>query len=440
VSMVLAPAPAPAFPRAVAKRKPRTLEERQLRRAQLAWGLLFLNVLTFSVQPIIVPIPHAVGQILTQGALPAALLVALTANPKMRIRPNVFLNLCSLLAVLTVMTSVRLVGLGTVYRASRLVGFLVVLWLLTPWWGSREMVLVRAQIRVLVAILVSVLLGLAISPHKAYLLDAGAKRLSGAIWPMEATAVGHYTAELTGLALLLWVCRIWGRRQALLVVVPSSLALFLTHTRTALLAMIVALVIAGLSLLAGSRRVRRLFATVIVLGVTVTLPASPFVASWLQRGETTGQVSDLSGRTVVWPEVLSEPRPELNKLLGSGLTNDGVVGAANPANDGLPIDSSWLATYQNQGLVGDILQGMSLLALLMLSLLRPRGPARAIAIFLLVFCLISSFTETGMGEASAYLLDLTLAASLLVAPLAARAGRLVQRGPLAQTGFSTANS
>jgi hypothetical protein len=54
--------------------------------------------------------------------------------------------------------------------------------------------------------------------------------------------------------------------------------------------------------------------------------------------------------------------------------------------------------------------------LLFIALTRPRGPARALALFLIAYCFLASFTETGMGEASPYLLDLTLAASLLAVP------------------------
>jgi O-antigen/teichoic acid export membrane protein len=414
----------PVVPRR-ATRKPRTLEQVRLRRVQIVWALLFLNVLTFTVQPIVLPIPHIVGQLLTQGALGVAFVLALTINPKVKLRPNFFLGIYSLLAVTTLMMSVRFVSLGTVYRASRLVGFIAVLWLITPWWGRRDLLLVRVQVRFLIGILASVLLGLAISPHKAYVLNAGARRLYGAIWPMQSTAIGHYTAELTGLAILLWLCKVWDPKRALIVAVPAVVALLLCHTRTAMLAMLVALVVAALSLFAGSRRVRRTFAAVLILGVGVALPLSPLVSSWVQRGETTAQVHDLSGRTLAWQVVFSEPRPEVNKILGSGMTNGGVVGAADPSDDGLPIDSSWVATYQNQGLLGDILEGVSFLVLLTVALLRPRGPARAMAIFLIVYCLISAFAETGMGDASSFLLDLALAASLLLAPLA-RPRRRVQ--------------
>jgi hypothetical protein len=86
----------------------------------------------------------------------------------------------------------------------------------------------------------------------------------------------------------------------------------------------------------------------------------------------------------------------------------------SPGVNGLPIDSSWVSTYQNQGIVGWVIEGIIFLVLILTALLRPRGPTRALALFLIAYSLFSSYTETGMGEPSIYLLDLTLAASLLV--------------------------
>jgi multisubunit Na+/H+ antiporter MnhF subunit len=88
-------------------------------------------------------------------------------------------------------------------------------------------------------------------------------------------------------------------------------------------------------------------------------------------------------------------------------------GLSNNSFDGLPIDDSWLSIYQDQGIFGDVLCGAILLSLLLIAAFRPRGPTRALALFLLVYCLIASFTETGLGQASTYMLDLTIAASLL---------------------------
>ena len=177
--------------------------------------------------------------------------------------------------------------------------------------------------------------------------------------------------------------------------------------------------VACFSLFTTSRRVRRVLATASIVAVVVLVPLAPLLSNWLVRGQTTSQLSNLSGRTKVWPLVLSEPRPETNKIFGSGLSNGSVIGQ-NAAVNGLPIDSSWIATYQDQGIVGVVLEAVMFLVLLGMALVRPRGPARALALFLIVYCLFASFTETGMGEASTYLLDLTVAASLLVIPIAGR--------------------
>jgi len=406
-------------PRIALRRAKTSAEDKRLHRVWVVWALLFFNVLSFATMPTVVPIPHKVGQAMTQGALVAAFVLALTVNPKVRIRPNLFLGLYSVLAIVSLAMSIRFIGIGTTYRAIRLIGFVVVLWLLTPWWGRRDLVLLRSQLRFLVVVLVSIGLGLLISPHKALAVNFGSRRLSGAIWPIPATQVAHYMAELAGLTLLMSLCGLVTRRRAILVVVPSIVALVATHTRTAIIGMVIALVVACLSLVTTNRRVRRVLATTCVVAVIVLVPLAPLISNWLVRGQTTSQLTDLSGRTKVWPLVLSEPRPETNKIFGSGLSNASVIGL-NPAVNGLPIDSSWIATYQDQGVVGVVLEAVMFLVLLGMALLRPRGPARAMALFLIVYCLFASFTETGMGEASTYLLDLTVAASLLVIPSTAR--------------------
>ncbi len=126
-------------------------------------------------------------------------------------------------------------------------------------------------------------------------------------------------------------------------------------------------------------------------------------------GESSQSLTNLTGRTNVWTAVLSQPRTEANTFLGYGLSNDGF--------DGLPIDSSWLSTYQDQGLVGDVLDGLVLVSLLIAALISPRGPGRAVALFLVVYCAVESFTQTGLGQPSTDILDLTVAMSLLMPPL-----------------------
>lgn len=390
-------------PSARAKHRPRSAEERRLRRLGWVWTFLFIDVLG-SPSGGILGIPHIIGSAMTQGSLVVALVLALSLNPRVWVRPNWFLGLYSVLGITTLMMSVRFVTLGTAYRGFRLIGFLAVIWLITPWWGRLDLVLLRNQVRFVMLILCSVLLGLLLAPYQL----SGGGRLGGVIWPIAATQVAHYAAELMGLTLLLWLCRMISRRSMLVVAVPSFLVLILTHTRTALLAALIGLLVAGLSLFTANRRVRQAFTAMIVV-VAIGLPLSPFIANWLARGESSAELTSLTGRTNSWQLVIAEQRPETNKILGSGLSNDSV--------DGLAIDSSWFSVYQDQGLVGDALVAAMFLLLLLMAALRPRGPTRALALFLIVYCILASFTEDGAGIASQYALDLTIAASLLVTPL-----------------------
>ena len=59
---------------------------------------------------------------------------------------------------------------------------------------------------------------------------------------------------------------------------------------------------------------------------------------------------------------------------------------------------------------------MFLVLLLLLGITHPRGPRRAVALFLVTYCLVASITETGLGDASPYMLELVVAAALLAAP------------------------
>ena len=98
-------------------------------------------------------------------------------------------------------------------------------------------------------------------------------------------------------------------------------------------------------------------------------------------------------------------RAPLNELFGSGLSNI--------SWDGLPIDSTWIGAYLDEGVFGVMLVAALLILLLLSALSDTPGPGRAIAVFLVVYCVFASITETGLGAPSPYLLDLVVAGSLL---------------------------
>jgi len=118
----------------------------------------------------------------------------------------------------------------------------------------------------------------------------------------------------------------------------------------------------------------------------------------------------------VWASIAERDHGTAEEFFGAGL--------GNKSFNGLPIDSNWVATHLELGRVGVALVIAFLLVLFLMAVARPAGPRRAIALFLVVYCVVASFTETGLGDASPYLLDLTVAASLLVSPPRSARGRM----------------
>lgn len=378
-------------------------ERRLKRRVGTIWGLLILNVLSFAPDVSVIPIPASAGKAITQGSLSLALILALVLNPRLKFRPNVFLLLVTLMAAETVMTEFGAqYPLGTGFRVFRYVEFAAVLWLLSPYWGRADMLLVRCHLRAMLWILGSVALGFIVAPGHAM---AGG-RLGGAIWPIDATQVAHYAAITIGMVIIYWFCGQMRGRTTLIIVAFAMIILLLTHTRTALVALVAGLLVGGLSLIAATPRVRRLFVTVAIGAGAAFAAASSAITSWMARGQQSSELTNLSGRMGFWGPLLAYPRTMFQEIFGFGLSN----GSFN----GLPIDSNWMLSYQQQGLFGVVMCAVILVYLLIAASFQSRGFRRAVALFFVIYCLIASFTEDGITDPSPYLLDITVAASLLL--------------------------
>lgn len=376
------------------------------RRVGAAWSLLYLNTMTFVGGTSILHIPGIVGKGIAQGSLPLAILVALTVNPKVKVRPNVFLCLVSLIFADAVLTCIQVHQLGTEFRTFRFAEFTVALWLLTPWWGRRDMLLLRCHLRCLYVALCSVLLGLVVSPSRAFSFDG---RLTGVIWPMLPTQIAQYAAVAVGLTIILWLARLVSGRAALVGVALGVAILILSHTRTALAALVAGLLVAGLSLFTVNARVRKFFMAGAVIVSAAVMTVAGVVITWLARGENTQGLTTLTGRTNFWALVLGTPRDAFQEIFGFGLSNASV--------NGLPIDSNWLAAYMQEGLFGVVVCALILAFLLVAAFFQPPGVRRALALFLVTYCLLASFTEDAFTDVSTYLLELVVAASLLALPL-----------------------
>ncbi|MFD0149347.1 O-antigen ligase domain-containing protein [Streptomyces sp. NPDC055721] len=374
------------------------------------WGLLALNTLGSAGARTVVAIPRSLIQMVTMGALVAAFALALAVNPRARIRPSAFVFLLTLLLVPSVIASVHLeVGFGALFRCFRLALFVGTLWLLSRWWDG-GLTFVRHHIRMYFAVLVLVAVGLAVAPGTA-LPEYYGGRLVGALWPLTPPQIGQYAAVVIGLTVLLLLGRRTSGAGAATVIVPSLVLLAMTHTRTATLGLVIGLVLAIGSLVLTSSAARRFFAWSVLCATVAAVVFSSALRAWFLRGQSQENFSNLTGRAKVWDALLSAPRTAGETVFGTGL--------GDKSFDGLPIDNSWLAVYHEQGLIGVTIVAAIIIVLGGVALLRPPSLPRACAIFLISYCALSSYTEVGLGDASAYLLHLALAASLLVAPATA---------------------
>ncbi|MGH3762035.1 O-antigen ligase family protein [Actinophytocola sp.] len=388
-------------------------EERSPRLVGAVWVLLVINTLGSQGAVTVVPIPRSVTQLVTMGALVVAFGLALVLNPRVRLRPSALLLQLSLLTVVSVISSAQLEsGYGAFFRCGRLAMFLATLWLLTRWWDDATR-LARHHIRAIGAVLLTVVAGMVIAPGKAF-PEFYSGRLVGAVWPMTPPQIGFYSATVIGLTVLLWLGGRTTRSSLLLVAAPAVVLLLLTHTRTATIALVAGLAVAFISLVSTSTRARRLFARATILAGGAAIFLGPAIQAWLRRGQDDEALSDLTGRQKVWDALLAAQRTTSEQLFGVGLTNK--------SYDGLPIDSSWLAVYHEQGLIGVAIVVGFLATLLVVAVLRPPSLERAAALFLILYCLVASYTEAGLGDASPYLLNLAVAAALLHA-----AGRSAER-------------
>ncbi|MEV1083757.1 O-antigen ligase domain-containing protein [Streptomyces sp. NPDC050211] len=373
----------------------------------IAWGLLALNTLGSTGADTIIPLPRSLIQLVTMGALVAAFALALAVNLRLRIRASAFLFLLTLLLVPSVISSVYLEsGFGALFRCARLALFIGTLWLLSRWWDG-GLTFVRHHIRTYFAVLATVAAGALISPGAAMPGRYGG-RLVGALWPLTPPQIGQYAAVIIGLTVLLVLGHRTDRTSAAVVIVPSLVLLALTHTRTATLGLLIGLVLAIGSLILTSAAARRFFTWAVLCAVVAAVVFASALQAWFLRGQSKENFSNLTGRAKVWDALLAEPRTTGEKVFGMGL--------GDKSFGGLPIDNSWLAVYQEQGLIGVALVAAIIIVLGGVALLRPPSLQRACAIFLISYCAIASYTEAGLGDASPYLLHLALAASLLAAP------------------------
>jgi O-antigen ligase len=261
-------------------------------------------------------------------------------------------------------------------------------------------VLLEAHISVLKFLLIAVGLALA----TGFGLDEEG-RLYGLIPALEPPQVGQVAGVLAGVTLLLVISRVIPARAGMIWCAVSVLFLVMSYTRTAMVALVVGLVLGILSLITTSRRARAVVTVLLLAGPIIVMLVGPVADAWFKRGQDDAQFATLTGRTNAWDRVYAFERDGLTELFGVGLTDKSI--------DGLPIDSGMLSVYHEEGMVGVVIVVGIFVALVASTVFAPPGPRRAVALFLVTYCLVASYTETGVGDMSSYILSLVIAASLV---------------------------
>ena len=370
-------------------------------RVKLIWVLLVMSSLPWGLPTRVIDIPKRFEQAGTALALGIAALLALALNRRLRVRDGGFVGLYLLLAgVALIPVAGGWAGLGSLFRTGRFALALLLVLLLSPYWQRDRDVLLEAHLGVFRVLLILTGIGL--------VAGVGFNPL-GRLWTqipaMEPPQVGQVAGLMAGVCLLLLIGRVVPARRAALWSFVGLTFLMLSYTRTAMVALLVGLLLGVLCMLSTSRRARAMLSVLLLAAPLIVLLAGPLADTWFKRGQDDAQFATLTGRTKAWDLVYQFPRDTRTDLFGVGLTDKSI--------EGLPIDSGFLAVYHEEGRLGVAVVVTLLVALVGATVFAPPGPRRAVALFLVTYCIVASYTETGIGDMSSYILSLLVAASLV---------------------------
>lgn len=383
------------------------LPDKIRRYATLSWLALLVSILPWSFTQTgrITFIAKRPEQVLVATSLGVAFYFAYKANSRFKLAHAWPVVLYSMLAIIALFPPLGgRAGIGSLFRAVRFLLTLVLLLQLVPVLARDRYIPVRGAFVVMKVTVVSTLVTLAIG-----LGFDGEGRLITQLPAFPAPGLAQWTSLFCFLLIFLMLNHSIPVRSGMAWLAASSLCLFLSHSRTPLVAGGAGFVAGLVAMFVSSQRARRFVSWVMFLVPVIALLFGPAVQAWFLRGQDQSQLSTLTGRTKAWAKVYAFPRDMYSRLFGVGLTDKSI--------EGLPIDSGYLSVYHEQGRVGVFV--MTLIFVVFLARIMSRRPsmARAMALFLVVYVLIASYTETGIGDMSGYVLHLIMAMVLVVVPV-----------------------
>ena len=392
-----------------------------------AWVLMVVNVQPWVKQPSSPQGQAAVEASSSKGVAMAAIFMVAAAlsAPRFSARmPAAYLLYLGYLCVAAATAFHLSDPVPPLLRVGRLGLGVVIPLLLWRWLGGRPSLFLGAHRAGHLLVAVVVVAGLAIVPSAAW--DDGGSfgaggRLQGVFLPMLPPRVGEIGAILVGLTVIGIAFKRTRPVPGALFITLGLMLIVLSRTRTAAVALVVAL-FAAFCLTRRYRLGRRGLRTMLVL-VMLALPLLAPIRSWAMRQQSTQELSTFTGRTRAWTTVIDEQSSWRTVTLGHGLGNKGVLLRRGEGDiDVMAIDNAWLSLFWETGLLG---VGFVLIAVIVTLVAVCRAPTpyvRAAAGFLATYVVIASFTETGLSDLSSQTLH------ILVAAGAAYADRLSASG------------
>ena len=183
--------------------------------------------------------------------------------------------------------------------------------------------------------------------------------------------------------------------------------LLLTHTRTEVIALVAGLLVAGLSMFAVRVRVRRLFGTGAITVSVAVIAFSSVLTTWLARGESSHELIEPDRPD----QCLDRRAQRAARLVADDRSASACPTRGSTGSHRQQLDRRLLRPGPGSGWPSC---AAFLLFVLVNAFFQPRGSRRALALFLVTYLIVTSYTETGLSNASMYLFELALAASLLV--------------------------
>ena len=253
------------------------------------------------------------------------------------------------------------------------------------------------------------------------------ERLRGGIPELHSNELSLLCA-LPVIGLLFLVVHGWARVGHIVLLILLLGLVWLTGSRTSLLAIAIAFVV----ILVQARR----FNPWLVVVISAALPIGVYLSfqtdvidEFVNRGGT-GRIETLNSRSIVWEAAFSFPQTEWTRWFGVGLATKRIPVTGQYWDD-QNLDSSWVSTLVQAGILGIVILVVWLVTLSVRTFFLPRTP-RSLIQAVLIFLIIRSVLESGLIDSSPAFVTL-LVISLVVDRRPIGTAPLSRRSPGAES-------